>query len=394
MSLAGFKKQLNKANQLLSERIAGAKGTELDSDFLEMERKIEVANKMVDELITKTQEYLQPNPMARVRLSAAKGFNNLQNKSRNIAYPQPEGILGDCMLKHGKDLGQDSCLGEALVESGEAYKQMAEIKYSLEDSVKQNFLDPFTAMQQRDLKEINHHLKKLEGRRLDYDCKKRKAGGSKPNEDELHAAEDKFSESKTLAENAMVNFLNSDAEHVSAMYELVSAELVYHQEACRILSNLQTRLETKRSEAASRPKSEHVPFRPVVRGASKSSSINSDQSGAGATGGGARLGGAMGGGGAVGGNGGDPWRLSASDKFQEPAGPAVSVKPRTQAKSGTPTCRALFTFTAENSTELAFEEGDVIQLVAQVDENWFEGELKGRRGFFPVNYVDVIVPLP
>ncbi|PAA77859.1 hypothetical protein BOX15_Mlig012184g1 [Macrostomum lignano] len=293
------------------------------------------------------------------------------------------------MIKHGNDLGHDSCLGEALIDSGEAYKQMAEIKYSLEDSVKQNFLDPFTAMQNRDLKEINHHLKKLEGRRLDFDCKKRK-GGSRPNEDDLHAAEDKFVESKNLAENAMVNFLNSDAEHVSAMYELVSAELVYHQEACRILSNLQTRLETKRSQAASRPKSEHVPFRPVVRGASKSSSISSDQSGArfGASAGAGAIGGAGGG------SGGDAWRLSANDKSHEPAGPAISVKPRLQAKSGTPTCRALFTFTAENNTELAFDEGDVIQLIAQVDENWFEGELKGKRGFFPVNYVEVIVPLP
>ena len=40
MSLAGLKKQLNKANQYLSETIGGAKGTELDPEFAEMERKV------------------------------------------------------------------------------------------------------------------------------------------------------------------------------------------------------------------------------------------------------------------------------------------------------------------------------------------------------------------
>uniref|UniRef100_A0AAY5E9A9 BAR domain-containing protein n=1 Tax=Electrophorus electricus TaxID=8005 RepID=A0AAY5E9A9_ELEEL len=62
MSVAGLKKQFHKASQLLSEKISGAEGTKLDEDFMEMERKIDVTNKSVFELITKTTEYLQPNP--------------------------------------------------------------------------------------------------------------------------------------------------------------------------------------------------------------------------------------------------------------------------------------------------------------------------------------------
>ncbi|VDP89022.1 unnamed protein product [Echinostoma caproni] len=57
-----------------------------------------------------------------------------------------------------------------------------------------------------------------------------------------------------------------------------------------------------------------------------------------------------------------------------------------------PSCRGLYDFEAENSSELAFSEGDVIRLIQQVDENWFEGELNGRRGYFPINYVEVITP--
>lgn len=59
-----------------------------------------------------------------------------------------------------------------------------------------------------------------------------------------------------------------------------------------------------------------------------------------------------------------------------------------------PRCRALYQFEAENDTELPFLEGDTIQLIRQVDENWYEGRLDGREGFFPVNYVEVIEPLP
>ena len=46
-------------------------------------------------------------------------------------------------------------VGQALVEAGESYKQLSEIKYSLEDSTKQNFIEPLHHLQSKDLKEVN-----------------------------------------------------------------------------------------------------------------------------------------------------------------------------------------------------------------------------------------------
>lgn len=37
---------------------------------------------------------------------------------------------------------------------GESLKQMADVKYSLDDSIKQNFLEPLHHLQTKDLKEV------------------------------------------------------------------------------------------------------------------------------------------------------------------------------------------------------------------------------------------------
>ena len=43
---------------------------------------------------------------------------------------------------------------------------------------------------------------------------------------------------------------------------------------------------------------------------------------------------------------------------------------------------------------MSFKEGDIILLKTQVDENWYEGTVNGRTGYFPVTYVTIVIPLP
>lgn len=45
-------------------------------------------------------------------------------------------------------------------------------------------------------------------------------------------------------------------------------------------------------------------------------------------------------------------------------------------------------------SDLSFKKGDMIGLLRRIDVNWFVGECNGREGVFPVNYVQVLVPLP
>ena len=51
---------------------------------------------LVEELQTKTKEYLQPNPGIRAKMAAVKGISKLSGQAKAATYPQPEGLLGEC----------------------------------------------------------------------------------------------------------------------------------------------------------------------------------------------------------------------------------------------------------------------------------------------------------
>ncbi|XP_063224389.1 endophilin-A isoform X10 [Bacillus rossius redtenbacheri] len=404
MAFAGLKKQINKANQYVTEKMGGAEGTQMDNDFTEMERKTDVTYELVEELQVKTKEFLQPNPTARAKMAAVKGISKLSGQAKASTYPQPEGVLGECMVTYGRKLGEESLFGIALLEMGESMKQMADVKYSLDDNIKQNFLEPLHYLQTKDLKEVMHHRKKLQGRRLDFDCKRRrqaKVSGKKgPHglspcasparspmaamDEEIKMSEDKFAESLHLAQMGMHNLLDNDVEQISQLATFSEALLDYHQQCVEILKVITETLMEKKQEAASRPKSEFVPktlsdlnvegLSDGLNGTSRSSSPVHPK----------------------------PNQLELFPSGNQPRSSNASPLPspmrspaRTPMTSNKgPCCTALYDFEPENPGELGFKEGETITLLSKVDENWFEGSIHGRTGYFPVSYVQVVVPLP
>ncbi|XP_042796792.1 endophilin-A3 isoform X7 [Panthera leo] len=273
--------------QLFSEKISGVEGTKLDDEFLDMERKIDVTNKAVAEILSKATEYLQPNPAYRAKLGMLNTVSKIRGQVKTTGYPQTEGLLGDCMLKYGRELGEGSTFGSALIEVGESMKLMAEVKDSLDINVKQTFIDPLQLLQDKDLKEIGvqfserlfclvqHHLKKLEGRRLDYDYKKKRVG--KIPDEEVRQAVEKFEESKELAERSMFNFLENDVEQVSQLAVFIEAALDYHKQSTEILQELQSKLQMRISAASSVPRREYKP-RPIKRSPSELNGVSTTSS--------------------------------------------------------------------------------------------------------------------
>nr|CAH0099324.1 unnamed protein product [Daphnia galeata] len=388
MAFAGLKKQINKANQYVTEKMGAAEGTKMDDDFVEMERKTDVTYELVEELQMKTKEFLQPNPTARAKMAAVKGISKLSGQAKAATYPQPEGTLGETMSAYGRKLGEESVFGAALIESGETMKQLADVKYALDDNVKQNFLEPLHHLQSKDLKEVLHHRKKLHGRRLDFDCKKRKQtkGGSSVTEDEIRQAEEKFAESLHLAQMGMHNILDNDVEQIAQLAFFAEGLLEYHKQCTDILKVLTETLHDKRNEAASKPRKEFIPKTladlPMSMGGEMISTGRTTPSGL--------TDGLNGMNNAKTPSAVSPGSAPGWDPFGQNA-PAAQGRANSRPQ---PSATAVYDFDPENPGELGFKEGDCITLTSRIDENWFEGSLNGKTGFFPVNYVQVTVPLP
>ncbi|KAM8808844.1 SH3 domain-containing protein 19 [Eudromia elegans] len=52
--------------------------------------------------------------------------------------------------------------------------------------------------------------------------------------------------------------------------------------------------------------------------------------------------------------------------------------------------RALYDFQGENEDELSFKAGDTITELEAVDEDWMSGEMQGKSGIFPKNFVQIL----
>ncbi|KAI5088019.1 SH3 domain-containing protein 19 [Silurus meridionalis] len=59
-----------------------------------------------------------------------------------------------------------------------------------------------------------------------------------------------------------------------------------------------------------------------------------------------------------------------------------------------PRCVARFDFEGEHSDELSFTDGQVIQLLEYLGEEWARGQIGSHVGIFPLNFVDITEDLP
>lgn len=57
-------------------------------------------------------------------------------------------------------------------------------------------------------------------------------------------------------------------------------------------------------------------------------------------------------------------------------------------------CKVLFPYTPANDDELELREGELIAILSRElpDKGWLKGELRGKIGVFPDNFVELISP--
>ena len=62
----------------------------------------------------------------------------------------------------------------------------------------------------------------------------------------------------------------------------------------------------------------------------------------------------------------------------------------TAAPPGGMYVRALYDYDADDPTSLSFRQGDVIQVITQLESGWWDGFINGVRGWFPSNYCQLV----
>lgn len=55
---------------------------------------------------------------------------------------------------------------------------------------------------------------------------------------------------------------------------------------------------------------------------------------------------------------------------------------------------ALYDFPLIHAGDLPFKQGDVVYLIRKINEDWVEGRIGNQQGIFPINFIDIKVPLP
>ncbi|KAJ8946627.1 hypothetical protein NQ318_007232 [Aromia moschata] len=83
---------------------------------------------------------------------------------------------------------------------------------------------------------------------------------------------------------------------------------------------------------------------------------------------------------------------SSREDITSIAGDADSKAPKLPVKPTKQLCEVKYHYKAQNEDELSLKEGDIITLISKdsADPGWWRGELSGKTGMFPDNFVTLI----
>ncbi|XP_059901680.1 SH3 domain-containing kinase-binding protein 1 isoform X2 [Gadus macrocephalus] len=72
----------------------------------------------------------------------------------------------------------------------------------------------------------------------------------------------------------------------------------------------------------------------------------------------------------------------------------MKAEPDGKSKGGRELCKVLFPYDAQNEDELTIKEGEMVAIISKdcADAGWWMGEVGGRHGVFPDNFVKVLLP--
>ncbi|KAI9365788.1 hypothetical protein BD770DRAFT_377263 [Pilaira anomala] len=366
-------KNLGKFKQWTGERFGGAKVTLQTEDFHRLEQETENRREGYEHII-EAVEILQKYLLKR----------KTSPEDSKIKV-MPFEALGSCLYHYGTIFPEDSALGIALINLGQAETRIAALQEALAQEIKEGYLKILENGLQ-DYKEYDSLRKKLASRRLDYDSKLNrlnKAKKEKPElEQEMQASRIKYEDTEHDLIQKMAYIQEFENEHKDALFELVQVQCTYHNQAkelfetvksnwgqgftsdsCDMMSKVMIRDKLNDSRQS------------IIPEETTSISIHNQSP------------------------------TSSTDDYHtniESIAPnAVPARVPPPTNLPTRNCsihefesyrKALFDFTGQNNDEISFKIGDIISVIDAIDKGWWLGEFNSKRGIFPVNYTEEYIP--
>lgn len=91
----------------------------------------------------------------------------------------------------------------------------------------------------------------------------------------------------------------------------------------------------------------------------------------------------------------NPLSIQSNNKRQQQQQQKPIQEPILQIyRNNQPYANAIHDFISNEIGDLNFKRGDKILLKNRIDINWYFGEWNGKDGAFPINHVQIIIPLP
>ncbi|CDS42921.1 endophilin A3 [Echinococcus multilocularis] len=246
---------------------------------------------------------------------------------------------------------------EAIQAMVATYQQIADLKSQRDSNMR---TEVFSPIKETTLKEISN-IQKLQ--RLVIEAqnqlaaaeRNREKDGSQQATDRRDQAFRSHSEATERLKKAIIEFKQDEPKRITFLQASAEAQLEYHKWAMEAFTKLVSELRTIRGNAA-----DNVP----------NTTLDASL------------------------NGGTTYY----DKPQSNFGYAAVVKrtPSTAQNDAQKTtkaltnCKALYDFEAEQDDDLSFKKGDIATILEKVDDQWYFGEKDGRRGHFPVEFVQVL----
>jgi len=421
-------KKIQHLKQWTNQKVGRTKKTEMDEELKQLIQETDLQREYFDRLHKTLGDYIH--------------IYDKRVDTQEEKKIQPVNAMGLLTINFGTIYPTNSAFGQALLKYGEGHTRLSDAQTDFVNRSRrgfENYLTGFGA----EMKNYSSLKKKFYHRRLDLDdiqTRVKKSSKEKPQlVQELRVSQDKYEESLDELTKKIFDLNNCNNKHLESLKEFCLAELEYHRSAVDILTDVYNSIaellvliykclkiiiyylnfyrmtfKTKKkmiytiykinrkedesityeayaSDMTSNPTNysqggsinQNNSYSSYSRKSSYSSFHNDRSRSNSST--------------------YSPLNQSNSQLYESPSVKSAIVNqapapvPRQtsvqSSKKYLRQVRANFDFTAEASNELSMKAGDIINVIKEIDEGWWQGEMadgSGRMGIFPQNYTSEI----